>query len=148
MTGLTIVQASPASWVAYAAPLVSAFSFLLAAWAFVRSSRVAEFQHCTELSEQIDEKWEKLHATKKAKAYRAQLIDILNHYERCATFLNDFKLLRGRPMKNLEHQIMECLERNWCHEYVRETFRDAQSSETTYCELKTLMKRRRSFRFT
>lgn len=147
MTSLTIVQGGSAGWIVYAAPIVSAISLLLAVWALLRSARIAEFQHCTKLSEQIEEKWEKLHTIKKAKAYKAQLIDILNHYERCSTFLNDFRMLKGRPMKNLEHQILECLERNWCQDYVRDTFKEAQSSPTTYCELKALMKRRGTLRF-
>lgn len=144
---LTIVQQSSSGITAYAAPIISALSVLLAAIAFLRTSRVTEFQLCSRLSEQIDEKWAALHKIKRQGPYRAQLVDILNHYERCATLINDLRIVRGRAIIALEQQILECLERNWSHEFVKETFRDARSSDDTYCELDALMRRSKKYSF-
>ncbi len=144
---ITVVEnGGPPLWVTLLAPIAALLSFCVAAYALLRNSRVAEFQHCAKLSEEIDAKFEELSRIKRINPYRSKLIDILNHYERCAMFANDFRIIRGRSVNNLEQQISECFERIWKEPFVRETFQGAKTSEQTYCELKRMLSRR-GFKF-
>lgn len=114
---------------------------MVAAYAFLRGSRVSEYALCTGLSEKVEERWRLLNEERDDEAYKAKLIDILNHYERCCSLLNDIRFFRGRAYKGLEQQIGEALDRNLKHEYVRDVFRTSCSSADTYCEIKSFLRR-------
>jgi hypothetical protein len=126
--------------------IFTALSLLVAAWAFFRDARIREFELCTRLSENIEALWKALDESGiSTNAYASRFILILNHYERCACYLNEVRLLTGRPAKILRDQILEVLHRNWSDADFQKTFRSACTGPTTFFELRELMTRSRRF---
>ncbi|HWT52481.1 MAG TPA: hypothetical protein VN113_09905 [Caulobacter sp.] len=127
------------------AALFAGLSFLLAAFVFWRDAQIRQFEIATRLSEDIDRRWISLNETSESN-YDSTLVDVLNHYERCALLLNDLKIFKSRAMKGLEKQIFEALHRNWNQERVQNAFRNACTSSDTYCEIRELMQRNKGFK--
>ena len=126
------------------AAVFAGFSFLLAAFVFWRDAQIRQFEIATRLSEDIERRWDRLNNAPE-EIYDALLIDVLNHYERCALLLNDIRIFKSRAMKGLEKQIFEALHRNWSQDRVQNAFRNAYTSDDTYCEIRELMQRNKGF---
>lgn len=125
---------------------VTTLSLLIAAFAFKRTYLTNDFNLCRSLSEEIESRWAALHAEEDPHRYYLKLVDILNHYERAAMYVNSVKVMKSRSIKGLKQQMLETLSRNWDGPAFQTCFREHCSSNETYTEIRHLMWKSGHFR--
>ncbi|HWW12154.1 MAG TPA: hypothetical protein VN018_06540 [Brevundimonas sp.] len=120
---------------------ITSLSLIVAAFAFKRTYLTNDFNLCRSLSEEIEVRWDALHAETDSNQYYLKLVAILNHYERAAMYINSVQLMKSRSLKGLKQQVLETLSRNWDGEAFQTCFREHCSSQSTYTEIRHLMHR-------
>ncbi len=121
--------------------IVTSLSLFVAAIAFRRTYLTNDFTLCRGLSEEIETRWNLLHAESDSEKYYDRLVDVLNHYERAAMYVNSVRVMRSRSLKGLTQQMVETLSRNWDGPAFQKCFREHCSSPETYTEIRLMMRR-------
>jgi hypothetical protein len=129
----------PRDWAAIVSAAVTSLSLLVAAFAFKRTYLTNDFNLCRDLSEEIEERWKILREEADPDLYYLKLVDVLNHYERAAMYINSVRFMKSRSLKGLKQQVLETLSRNWDGDAFQTCFREHCSSTDTYTEIRSLM---------
>lgn len=112
----------------------------MAVWIFRRDAATREFEICDRLEKESSELWKTV--TNSDSHNLTDLVQaVFNHYERCAIYLNQFRLMKGRAAKGLEQSLVEVVRREMPKPEVRAAIKLCCSSTETYRELKDLLAR-------
>lgn len=120
--------------------IATAASIAMAVWIFRRDAATREFEICDRLEKESTELWKTV--TDSESSNLADLVQrVFDHYERCAIYLNQFHLMKGRAARGLEQGLVEVVRRELPKPEVRAAIKACCSSTETYRELKDLLAR-------